>query len=651
MRLSFTFIWHLFIALVLIGLFAPIAWAEEKEANPQELPEVVITATRENEDLAKLPYAVDVITADEINRRSLMSANDLMLAVPGFDVFRGGTLGTTTLSMMRGSIGGQVLFLIDGIPLSIPYFGQPDLDSLLLYNFSRVEILQSDQSLLYGSEAMAGVVNFITDPGKSPLHFAPMGRGGNLGLAQGGARLYAGDETKAFAVGVQETYEQGQRDNDRFQGLHLSAFGRLTTKNDMDVSITTRYLNSRKQLAQDLVLDETTGMLRMVRDKDREVFSKILLGGANIQHRPVPWWDYQLYANFFRYESAEHNDPDPDVSYMANEVDFEINSNRYMAGARTSFNIYDINKISVGFDYRNEESLPLLFANYVPPSEGPIVKQTRDNDAFYLFDLFDWQGWVQLAAGVRYTDNRDLGDITTKKANAATNIKPIGLRLFGGYGEGYRLPNFQETDLPLFGNKDLKPERSTSLEGGLEEKLLGKIMVRGVYYHTKFYDLIEQDATTGQFQNIAESLIQSVETKAIFGPFWGFSLNGGHLYMDAQNLEDDTTLPYRPRNTWQYSLDWLYDDRYFATLGGQTVGERKDPMPIIDEDGKLLEGPMKPYTVANLALSAEVVREWKIINALRLFGRIDNLFNAKYEEQRASPMPGLNFSAGAEVTF
>lgn len=639
-----------FILLLCILAFTSISYAEqEKNDEATTLPEVVVTATRYEEYLSKVPYAMDVITSEQIRNKNLNTLNDALGVIPGFMVMRGGTFGTPTLFSLRGSIGGHTLMLIDGIPISEPYVGVPDIDILTLFGFNRIEVMHGDQSVLYGSDAVSGVVNMITDPGLTPMTLGIKAGGGNLGYAQEELKFFGGDLSKAFFTGAQETDMRGHLKNDRFHSLHVAAFGRISPNEKVSMDLTTRIIDASKEMPEDIIYDEDQGQLRMVRELDRIIKTRTMLAGTNIEHKPLKFWRYKAFANYYGFEYDEQNDPTENSPHALNEVDIDIKSSRIMAGAQTTLNIFDVDKLTVGFDYKQEKSLPLLFTNYSQPPEQPSPEYVRENHAVYGFNHFDWKGWFQLAAGTRYTDNRSRESIFTSKANASVVIKPIGMRLFGGIGEGYKLPNLDQLFNPILGNTDLFPESSVNYEAGIEERLLKKLLIRSAWFYMEMSDLIEVDEVDVQFQNIDESVSKGVETKVELGPFWGLSAAGGHIYNEAINFDTGAFLNYRPLNVWQYNIDYRYDKWFFATIGGQTVGQRFDPLQLIDKNGELLKGNLDEFTSIYSSVNASVVHNWRLVRELRIFARIDNLLNSRYQEQRASDMPGTTFSAGAEL--
>ena len=142
-------------------LVSHAALAAEGEA---DVDAVIVTGTRATEgvDPAKLGSSVTVIGPQQMEDRQVRVVSDVLRDVPGFAVSRTGSVGGLTAVRVRGTEGNHVLTLIDGIEAADPFQGEYDYGALLSDEVARIEILRGPQSALYGSDAIAGVVNYIT---------------------------------------------------------------------------------------------------------------------------------------------------------------------------------------------------------------------------------------------------------------------------------------------------------------------------------------------------------------------------------------------------------------------------------------------------------------------------------------------------------
>ena len=141
---------------------------EEGKAKAVHQGEMVVTATMTEEDINKVPSTTFVVTDLEIKEKAQWSLMDALRDVPGVYIRSNGPFGGTTSLTMRGTQAGQTMLMLDGVRLADPIStsGAMDMANLLTGGISQVEVVQGPQSTLYGSDAMAGVVNIITKRGQ-----------------------------------------------------------------------------------------------------------------------------------------------------------------------------------------------------------------------------------------------------------------------------------------------------------------------------------------------------------------------------------------------------------------------------------------------------------------------------------------------------
>ena len=135
-----------------------------------DLDRVVITATRTEQPLDKTGSSVAVISDAELESRQLLVLSDALTQTPGVTIARTGGVGQVTSLYIRGAEPGESVVLIDGVRINDPSTpdGEPVLGDLLVNDIQRIEILRGPQSTLYGSDAIGGVVNLITERGGAP---------------------------------------------------------------------------------------------------------------------------------------------------------------------------------------------------------------------------------------------------------------------------------------------------------------------------------------------------------------------------------------------------------------------------------------------------------------------------------------------------
>ncbi len=149
----------LWLALLLVGFLCNLSFADEN---------VVVTASRTQTQIAQTPSFTQVITQKQIEDSGSMFAQDALNGLPGISIVSNGPFGGQTSFYMRGLSSYYTKYLMDGVNIGDPSQPQTffNMSSLLPYNLERIEIVQGSQSGLYGADAIAGVINFITKKGE-----------------------------------------------------------------------------------------------------------------------------------------------------------------------------------------------------------------------------------------------------------------------------------------------------------------------------------------------------------------------------------------------------------------------------------------------------------------------------------------------------
>ncbi len=173
---------------------APGAAAQAVAQEPMDtatLREIVVTATRLPVPLASATSAVTVITGAELERRGIATVGEALRSVPGADVVATGPFGGTTSLFLRGGESDYVRVLVDGVPLNAPG-GAVDLATLSTADVARIEVVRGPASVLYGSDAVSGVVQVFTRAGGGPARWEASGQGGTFGERSWRAALAGG---------------------------------------------------------------------------------------------------------------------------------------------------------------------------------------------------------------------------------------------------------------------------------------------------------------------------------------------------------------------------------------------------------------------------------------------------------------------------
>src|SRR5438094_7358462 len=185
----------------LLTLFPSIeAFAEEPP--PQVLEEVVVTATKTPVPVSQLTSAVEVIRGEELEQKKIKTIIDALRLAQSVMVTQNGGPGTLATVGIRGASTAQTLVLMDGTILNSPTAGQFDFANLTTDNIERIEILRGAQSMLWGSDAMGGVINITTKRGRDTPNVAGFSEYGSFNTLREGANLTGKKGPVDFALSL-----------------------------------------------------------------------------------------------------------------------------------------------------------------------------------------------------------------------------------------------------------------------------------------------------------------------------------------------------------------------------------------------------------------------------------------------------------------
>jgi len=582
------------------------------------LPEIVASASRWEEPVERVPQDMSVISRADIEKKGVTFVTDLLRLQSDLQVVQKGGPGTNATLFMRGGGSSQVLVLIDGIKFNSPSSGSADLSGLLTSDVERIEIIKGPQSTLYGSEAMAGVVNIITQKGAGRLKTDLSVEGGS----------FASVKTTGSVAGATERW------NYRLSATYLDTDGIPIAKN---VNVPNGYTN--KSISAKLganPTDTSAVELNLRYGTDTTNLNNFTFGVG-----PVDTLNYvQKHENYLiaatgkifpweRYEqsltlSYQHDDldsTDPVTAYN----NYRITSTTELLDWQHTLDLRPVT-LTAGFAYRYEAA-----------ENAGSFDQSIDNKAGYLnakLGLID--DTLILNAGMRYDGHSTFGDVFTYRTGLLYTFKPLEMRFKANLGSGFRAPSLNELYYPFYGNRTLQPEKSSGYDIGVEKDLLGKKVVLGAtWFWQRYKDLIQTNFATFTADNIGTAQTEGVEITASAQPVDNLKLNAAYTWLDAVDKESGASLPLRPRNKITSSVE-------YSVAKLTLIAEYRYVSKRFDSS---LKRHLSPYSLVNLKGS------YRLCKNLSLFARIDNLLDSSYEEAAGYGTPGLSVFGGVKVSF
>jgi vitamin B12 transporter len=577
---------------------------------------------------------VTVISGEELQKRQSPWVADVLREVPGVNVVRSGGFGATTAVFIRGANANHTLALVDGIELADPSIinGAVDFADFAPDNVERIEVLRGPASSLYGSDAIGGVVNIITREGSGSPSFGFTGEGGTYQTFRGVASARGGTSLGTYSLSASRLTTEGLS-TDPLQPLpyeRTNLVGKLGASfgPNWKVTLLTRYLNSRAN-----VLDAPEG--RATYDpndtaRTDQVLMRPELRGSLFKGA----WRPTLGFSWARTSRASDNLPDA--------VNSSSSQGRFL-GIRTKFDLQNEFKVS-----QTNQGLVLLEAKQETAETSSefvgtgFVFSSRFPRSFartYGAAIEDRQRLLDalyLTASGRWDHHSIFGTAFTQSVALSYEFPAIGTRLHMAEASGFKAPTLLQLEDPLYGNRELRPERSQSLEAGFEQPLInGAVRVGSTFFTTHIEQLIGFDPSTFRSLNINEARINGVESfaRTAIGPI---RASAEYTWMHPLDRSTGRDLLRRPRNKVEGRIEYFRGEMSLMARVSY-VGTRQDT------DFTLF--PATPISLGSYVLLT-LTAHYPLTPQVALLGRIENILDQQYEEVHTYPVPGRSLFLG-----
>jgi vitamin B12 transporter len=633
----------IFCLLLFVILFQNLSRAGEP-LPAETLPPMVVTATRTEVPLNQLTTSLTVITAEDIRERQAELVSEVLRDVAGVNVVQNGSMGTTTSVFIRGSASNQVLVMIDGVEINSTTTGAYDFANLTTDNIERIEVLRGAGGTLYGSQAIGGVINIITKKGQGPLDVGVSAQGGNGYTNRQVATLRGGIGDLGYSFSVGRLASDGFRSvNDDYHNLSTSARLDYQVTENANLTGIFHFINTRVGLFNN-------NNFASVPDPNARQATTQYVGKLEWAQKILANWDYRIFGAIYKEHDKFSDDVDPCVSFgfPCDSLTRDIFRPQIATGEfQTNYRLGDWSTSTFGVQYNRRSA----------STTGGIDKAIG-NVGYYLqqqFQFFDRR--LIAIPGIRLDDNQQFGTAWTPAFSAAYFFKEIGTKLKGGYAKGFRAPTLNELffppsfGCPAFGNPNLGPEKSWEINFGVDQSFLAERLTMGAnYFHREVKNLIEASPIPGdpmgcfRAENVGNARFDGVELTLGIRLFEGLTLNANYTYLDWDTA--DGTLPRRPHNSGNIILNYLRD-ALNVNLIVNIVG-RVDDFRAASPFGDTITAG---YGIVDLASSYKLPWRMPLVKELSLIGKIQNLFNKRYDQADGFRAPPLNFLLGFRANF
>jgi vitamin B12 transporter len=625
---------------------------------------VVVTPTREAAPAGQIGASVTTFTREDIERRGSMLISDLVRETPGVAVIQTGGAGSVTSFFLRGGESSYTKVLLDGIPLNEPG-GTFNFGGLTTTNLARVEVVRGAQSALFGSDAMSGVIQLVTDKGMAAKpSFAGNVETGTYSTNRGTGAVAGAAKGWDYSVGAAATATDNRVPHSRLTNNTFSwTAGGLATPS-LQVRTVGRVESGRVGTPGQTAFGS--------KESDAFFDHRDAAVGASVTHAIAGSWSQRAAYSFTRTRQDSTNltaDPSYTPTFGAATApfafsDFTYDSNNLL---RRQFLTYQVDG---RFDTRITQLVTALVdwdgerATLTDRMAKSVVNASRNNVGVSVQHQVIGR-FGSLASSVRAEHNDSFGDKWVPRVSAVL-IAHGGNGAFGetaikaNAGRGVKEPTILQSFSPnafFLGNADLLPELATTWDLGLSQRMANdRARIEAVYFDNKYKNQISTRTTNfttfaSQYFNVGDTKARGLELtgEAAIAP--AVRISGGYTFTDSEIVKSTSEFSTvikagawafrRPRHS-AFVRAAVTAKRVKADLDGQYVGERVDSdfsslSPAITSSGK--------YWLWNTSASVTINRN------LDLYGRVMNLGDKDYMEPLGYEAARRTVHGGVRVRF
>jgi vitamin B12 transporter len=635
---------------VLIPCSAPAQGRDTVRLRP-----VVVTATRVSLPLDAVAAAVTVLQGAELRARGLRTVAEALRAVPGATVVETGAHGGQTSLFVRGGESDYVKVLLDGVPLN-QAGGAFDFAHLTLDNVDRIEVVRGPASVLYGSDAVTGVIQIFTRAGGGTTRLQAGARAGTYGVRHLSADVAGGGAAAAFSAAASHFSADGLYPyNNAYRNTTLS--GRLQVAPDRRTALTVAY-----RLGDDVYHFPTDGAGRPV---DSNKHSAERGPSLSLTLDRSLGRDVRVQALAALREQRIAFTDEPDSPGEDGRFESRDRTRRATAGVLLHWRPGSGSVLTAGVEYEDESQRGRSVFEASFGAFPDSIDVRRWNRAAYAQVLLGVHGALAANLGVRAEDNSQFGGYATWRAGLVYRVD-AATRLRASAGTGFKEPTFFENFATGFvqGDPSLAPERSVGWEVGVEHTV-GGMTFSATYFDQRFRDLIEftftPPAGSSNYFNVAGATTDGVEATVATRLGAGTAASLAYTYLDSRVREPSPdgdpdalfvagqSLLRRPAHSLSAQASVPVGRRALVVADARLVG-RRDDLDFSRPPGER-RVTLRAYGRVSLSVEYDLVWPRRGGPGISVTFRVENVTNDRSPEIANFPVRGRSLLFGGRVSY
>ena len=560
------------------------------EDSSKVLNEVVVTATKFPVKQSQTGKVVTVISKEQIEKSSGKTVAQILNEQAGITINGAyNAPGSVQTIFVRGASSGRTLILLDGIPVNDPSMinNEFDLNLFSINDVERIEICKGAQSTLYGSDAVAGVINIITVKSNvsKPFNIKATTGFGNKNTTRNNIQLYGKEgkftystrfaklKTNGFSA-ANDSAGKNNFDDDGYDGNVISAAIQYQLIPSLLVKTFVQHSQYKADIDAGVFADE----------KDYTINNSNLSSGVGVNFKKG------IVNIIGNYQYGELNRRYNNDSLFIRPFGTKFELNKY--GGRTQYaelfgNVVATKWLTIiaGADYRwsnmNQQYFSLSsFGPYSSSFNDTSMHQTSFYSSLF-FTAFDKKLNVEI--GGRTNNHSRYGNNATYTFNPSYTIDK-NWRLFGSIASGFKAPSIYQLFDEFSGNENLQPEKSTNYELGVQQTH-EKIRSRVVYFHRDIKNGIDYNYVNFNYFNFVKQIVDGVELELTVKPLKNLSVSANYTFIvgdeQTQNRKNtkDTSYSYllrRPKHNLNLNIGYQFTKDIYAAITGKSVSSRYD---------------------------------------------------------------------------
>ena len=613
-------------SILVAAVLASAAGAQEPPDTVTLAP-VTVTATRVPVDARATPASITVITGEELRARGITRIADALRNVPGASVVQSGSFGAQTGFFLRGGESDYTKVLIDGVPVN-DAGGSIDIAHLAVADVERIEILRGPGSVLYGSDAVTGVIQIFTRRTADRLAADATARAGGYGTRDATATVAMAREHAGISASGSVSRTDGILEfNNGYRNEHVGVALTLRPAGRADVRGSVRH--------SDATFHYPTDFLGNVVDGNQYRREKRLVASLDAAVPLASRITARVTAGFNGLDAVSDNQIDrpDDVAYHD-----ESEGKRRSLDGRIDVRLPRHITLTTGAEWTGQRERNT--ANF---------DASRLNRGYYAQLLAGGSQRWAAAIGTRVDDNEKFGTFVTSRVSASLRMGP-STRVRAAWGTAFKEPAFAEVFNTSFtrGNPALEPERSRSVEASVEQELFGgRARATATWFSQRFRDRVDflafppDSAVFGTFANIGRALADGVELELRVRAIASVAVAASYAYLETEITHDDfgregQRLLRRPAHSATATASYRRErGSLFATV--QRVGSRHDVGDV----------KLPWYTLVDIGGELRLAERPSF--EVSLTSRVENALDEKYDAIVGYRAPGVRGLFGAAV--